>query len=126
MVPLWTGRGETLVYPGDRFGRAEPLASIRLKLQRNAMQDLALLEAMQPRRGGQALRAETAKRYNQTVVNDWRSPRPALAATSPDTWTNADIDDALPKDPRFDERLDAAAWNRVRAYALSLAKEARP
>lgn len=118
--------GETLVYPGDRFGRAEPLASIRLKLQRNAMQDLALLDALQGRHGGHALRAEAAQRYNQTEVGDWRAPRPAMASTSPDTWTNADIDDALRKDPRFDERLDAAAWSRVRAYALSLAKEIRP
>lgn len=118
--------GETLVYPGDRFGRAEPLPSIRLKLQRNALQDLALLDAMQAHRDGKELRAEAARRYNQTAVGDWRAARPAIAETSPEAWTNADIDDALPKDPRFDERLDAAAWSRVREYALKLAKEVRP
>lgn len=117
--------GETLVYPGDRFGLARPIASIRLKLQRNALQDLALLDSMKAHRDVQALRTEAAQRYNGTVVADWRAPRPALAATSPESWTNADIDDAMPKDARFDERLDAAAWSRVRAFALSLAKEAR-
>ena len=38
------GGGETLVYPGERFGIAAPLPSVRLKVQRNAVQDLALLK----------------------------------------------------------------------------------
>ena len=41
---LSDGGTETLVYSGERFGLEEPIPSIRLKLQRNTIQDLDLLE----------------------------------------------------------------------------------
>jgi hypothetical protein len=120
------GESETLVYPGDRFGINAPLPSVRLKLQRNALQDLALLDSFKARVAPAALRTEAAKRFNGTPLDAWRSPRPKLADTNPEEWTNVTIDEATPKDPRFEDLLDAAAWNRVRGYVLSLAKEARP
>ena len=114
------GEGETLVYPGDRFRVLGPLASVRLKLERNALEDLALLDSFTGRVGAEALRAQVAQRYNGTAVKDWRAQRPNLADGDPSEWTNADIDDAMPKDERFGERLDAGAWARVRAYAFEL------
>jgi hypothetical protein len=119
------GGGETLVYPGDRFGIAAPLPSVRLKLQRNALQDLALLDSLRQRIGAGRLRAEAARRYNGTSPADWRAPRPKLADGNPEEWTNADIDDAMPKDARFDAKLDAGAWERVRSYVLESFKEGR-
>lgn len=120
------GGGETLVYPGDRFGVEAPLPSLRLKLQRNALQDLALLDSFQSRLAPAVLRSEAARRFNGTAVGAWRSARPKLADSSPEDWSNVTIDEATPKDPRFDEKLDAAAWERVRAYVVSVAKEVRP
>jgi hypothetical protein len=120
------GGGETLVYPGGRFGIDQPLASVRLKLQRNALQDLALLDSFKSAMPAATLRAQAAKRYNGTTPQDWRSVRPKLADTEPLTWDNVTIGDAIPKDPRFESALDAAAWERVRVYVLSLAKERRP
>ncbi|MBI4893242.1 MAG: DUF4091 domain-containing protein [Acidobacteria bacterium] len=119
------GGGETLVYPGERFGISGPLASVRLKLERNALEDLALLETYSASKGAAALRAEVARRYNGTEVKDWHAPRPRLADGDPSEWTNADIGEAMPKDARFDEKLDAGAWARVRAYVMELAKEGR-
>jgi len=49
-----------------------------------------------------------------------------MADANPEDWTNVTIDEAIPKDPRFEDKLDAAAWSRVRGYVLTLAKEARP
>ncbi len=122
----FSGGGETLVYPGDRFGINAPLPSIRLKIQRNALQDLALLDSFKTRIAPAALRAEAAKRFNGTTVDAWRSLRPKMADANPEDWTNVTIDEAIPKDPRFEDKLDAAAWSRVRGYVLTLAKEARP
>ncbi|HEY3440751.1 MAG TPA: hypothetical protein VGK29_08375 [Paludibaculum sp.] len=119
------GGGETLIYPGDRFGIAGPLSSVRLKMERNVVQDLTLLDSLAKVRGVETLRAEAAQRFNATRVEEWRSPRPKLADSSPDTWSNADIDDAMPKNAKFDKGLDAAAWQRVRQYVMQLAKEAR-
>lgn len=120
------GGGETMVYPGDRFGVEGPLASVRLKLQRNALQDLALLDSLKSRIAPAALRAEVARRFNGSAPGDWRAPRPKLADTNPEEWTNPDIDDWIPKDERFEAKLDAGAWQRVREYLLGLLKEARP
>jgi hypothetical protein len=113
------GGGEALVYPGDRFGIAEPIPSMRLKVQRNAVQDINLLDAM---RGS---RAEVARRFNDTALEEWWTPRPKLADTDPLEWNNTDIDEATPRPPKF-ANIDADAWRRVRAYVIELAaKEAR-
>jgi Domain of unknown function (DUF4091) len=111
------GGGETLVYPGDRFGIAAPIPSMRLKVERNALQDIALLNA----RGS---RAEAARRFNQTSVDEWWTPRPAFADTDPDDWSNATIGDAEARSPKF-RNIDVDAWQRVREYVLGLAKEVR-
>jgi hypothetical protein len=70
------------------------------------------------------LRAEAARRFNNTALDEWRFPRPALADKNPEDVTNADYEDAMPKNPKFVE-LDAAAWQRVRAYVLELAREVK-
>jgi hypothetical protein len=119
------GGGEAMVYPGDRFGLKGPVATVRLKLERNAVQDLTLLDTFAKTRGGDQLRAEAARRFNSTSVEEWHAPRPPLADTNPEEWSNADIDDAMPKNEKFTSKLDAAAWQRVRDYLLELAKEVK-
>jgi hypothetical protein len=114
------GGREVLVYPGDRFGIAGPVPSIRLKLERNAVQDLTLLDSFVGRDGrddGARMRERAAHSFNGTDVAAWWTPRPALADTNPEEWSNADIQDATPADPRFSSSLDSAAWQRVRDFA---------
>jgi hypothetical protein len=118
------GGTEAMVYPGDRFGVAGPIPSIRLKLQRDAVQDVTLLNAFAKTHPLDALRAEAARRFNNTSLAEWRSPRPAMADKDPEDISNADYEDALPKNPKFTE-VDAAAWQRVREYILQLAREVK-
>ena len=117
------GGTETLVYPGDRFSLAEPIPSIRLKLERNTLQDLAVLNALASRESVAAslLRAGAVQSFNGTTLQDWSVPRPALANTDPLAWSNADIDDALQYSSKFAKELDAAAWSRVRTYIYGIA-----
>lgn len=119
------GGTETLVYPGDRFGVSGPIPSMRLKVERNAIQDLALLNQFQRTQPLPQLRAEAARRFNQTSVEQWWTPRPALADGNPEEWSNADIDEAAAKNPKFGEGLDAGAWQRVREYVLELTRGAQ-
>jgi hypothetical protein len=112
------GGGEALVYPGDRFGIAGPLASIRLKMERNAVQDLTLIGSLHGHK------AEVVKRFNDTTPADWRLPRPATADRNPEDITNADFEDAVPRNSKFTD-VDAAAWERVCQYALELARVPR-
>lgn len=118
------GGGEAMVYPGDRFGVEGPIPSIRLKVQRNAVQDLTLLDSFKDTHSINQLHSEAARRFNDTSPSDWRSPRPALADKNPEDVTNADYEDATPKNPKFTD-LDAAAWQRVHSYVFELAREAK-
>ncbi len=114
------GGGETLVYPGERFGIEAPIPSLRLKVQRNAVQDLALLKAY-GRGTVETQRTAVAARFNDTTVDEWWSPRPAMADTNPEDWSNASIDEAMPHSPKF-ANIDREAWSRVHAYVLEAAK----
>ena len=71
-----------------RDRRAHP--SIRLKLQRNMVQDLNLLEAAKNR----VDKAEVTRRFNKTNPNDWWTRNSPLLKTPPQDWNNADIGDA--------------------------------
>jgi hypothetical protein len=102
--------GETvLAYPGERFGIHGPIPSVRLKVQRNCVQDLALLAALKQPPG--EVKAAVAREFNGTKPGDWWTPKPPLASTPPEEWTNADIDDAVPS-----PKVDPESWDRVRRY----------
>ena len=106
------GGATVLAYPGARFGVQGPLPCVRLKLQRNAVQDINLLHA------ARAARDEVGRRYNGTREADWWTPRPPVADTPPHEWTNASIAEAPRPNQRFFERLEPDAWTRVRQLAL--------
>jgi hypothetical protein len=113
------GGGETLVYPGERFGLHEPLASIRLKLQRNCLQDLALLQARTQTLSRDAVLSEVVRRYNGSSPKDWRNTAPPLASTPVLDWNNLNIEEAqAPFNQRF-SKIETDAWLRVRHYALT-------
>jgi hypothetical protein len=113
------GGGETLVYPGDRFGSAEPLASIRLKLQRNCLQDLALLEERTRQGSREQVQSEVVRRFNGTVLSQWHNTAPPLASKPVLEWNNVNIDEALtPFEQQF-SKPEPGAWMRVHEYALS-------
>lgn len=101
-----TGADTGLVYSGERFGIESPVASIRLKLQRNALQDLAVLDRSKV--------AAAVKAYNGTTPEQWWNPRPAIADGPPNAVNNADIGDAARPANRLLRRTDAAAWQRLR------------
>lgn len=117
------GGGENMVYPGDRFGVAEPIASIRLKIQRNAVQDVTLLDELSKRKAIGDARNQAAKRFNGTELKDWWTPRPAFADKDPLELSNADSGEPLSL--KFDKDLDAGAWQRVREYVLEMARVAQ-
>ncbi|MEO7145846.1 MAG: hypothetical protein ABI165_20315 [Bryobacteraceae bacterium] len=113
------GGGETLVYPGERFGVAGPLASVRLKIQRNCLQDIALLERAARAGSRKKIQQEVAAAFNGVPLAEWGN-NPALRSNKPVLdWDNADIGDALrPYEARF-ANLEPSAWLRVRRIALA-------
>jgi len=114
-----TGGTETLVYPGDRFGIAEPMPSIRLKLQRNCVQDLALLEEIAKQKGREQVQQEVTRRFNGTALKQWRNAPPPLTGKPVLEWNNVDIDEALAAFQKSQPPPEPGAWLRVREYALT-------
>ena len=114
------GGGTALVYPGERFGIEGPLASVRLKIQRNALQDLALAQAL-----ARDEKAEVTRRFNNSSPADWWVKRPALADRPPEEWTNNDIDDATREAEERLAKPDAESWQRVRDFVMQQAREVR-
>ena len=117
------GGGTALVYPGERFGLAAPIPSVRLKVQRNAVQDIDLLDAARRGHPLDQLKAEVARRYNGSTSRDWWTPRPPIADRPPWEWNNADIGEAPQPNRRLFRNIDPAAWRKVREYALQVAEE---
>ncbi len=113
----FNGGRETLVYPGERFGIDGPLPSVRLKIERNALQDLAMLKALETAMGRQKLRSEMARLTNNRKPDDWWTiPRPALADLPPEEWTNPDIDSAARPMRRVTEGLSSDWWPQIRRW----------
>jgi hypothetical protein len=118
--------GQTaLIYSGERFGVSEPIPSIRLKIQRNCLQDLALLDSLKRRKSLDSLRARAARSYNNSTLDDWWNPRPALADLPSDQWLGSAIDDATKHTQQALGHPGASAWYKVHQYAMSLQAEAK-
>ena len=118
--------GQTaLIYSGERFGVSEPIPSIRLKIQRNCLQDLALLDSLKRRKSLDSLRARAARSYNNSTLDDWWNSRPALADLPSDQWLGSAIDDATKHTHQALEHPGASAWYNVHQYAMSLQAEAK-
>jgi len=117
------GGGTALVYSGDRFGIAGPIPSVRLKIQRNTVQELALLASFSNRKPADELKKEAARLYNDTAPADWWNPRPAFAGEPPSNWSGTALDAASKPAMSHLEHIDPAAWARVRRYVMRLAAE---
>jgi len=101
-------------------GSRGPIPSVRLKLQRNCVQDLALLDSFKARVSIETLKAAAARQYNNSEPEAWWTPRPPLADQPPYDWSNATIDDAVTA-PQSTEVRFVRLGQRPR-YILQLAR----
>lgn len=117
------GGNTTLVYPGERFGLEEPIPSIRLKIQRNCLQDLALLDSLKGRHPLDTLKAEAARRYNNSKLEDWWNPRPPMADLPPTEWVGTGIEDATRHTSTMLATIHPDSWAHVHKYVMQLISE---
>ncbi|MFO7898715.1 MAG: DUF4091 domain-containing protein [Planctomycetota bacterium] len=111
-----SGGGDTgTIYPGERFGIPGPIPSVRLKIQRNGIQDLDLLEA--------ACRADADKDAVQDEfassipIPIWTKPPRAAIELPPEDWNSRNLSEE--HEPEHVERqaLDPTWWTTVREKA---------
>jgi len=122
--PWFNSEGEEtcLAYSGERFGIDGPIPSIRLKIQRNFAQDVALLKMLETRQSGEALREEVSRRINGSRLKDWWTPRPALADLPPEDWSNNSIEGGIEPYLHVFKNWDPQYWEAVREHILNLAE----
>jgi hypothetical protein len=120
---LKNGGAETLVYSGERFGINGPIPSIRLKLQRNVVQDLDLLEEEAKQGSRSEVQAKVAKLFDNTTPHQWtHSPSPPPAG-KPVDWSGPDIGKALkPYEAQF-STPQPDAWHRVHEFAIENSRQ---
>ncbi|MBN1640749.1 MAG: DUF4091 domain-containing protein [Anaerolineae bacterium] len=113
----WTdcdGCATALVYPGERFGIAGPIPSIRLKVQRNGIQDIDLIHQRAAPGAEDALRAELAQRI---PIPLWADPPPAAQRLPPEEWDSRNLEEHEPLHGG-EEGLDPGWWRALRDRAL--------
>ena len=118
------GEGLAVVYSGERFGIEQPIPSVRLKIQRNEMQDLALLVHLKNKIPEDQLKAEVTRRYNSTQPADWWFPKPAMMDEDSSHWKSQGIAQAagIPM-AKLRAKIQPDSWERVREYVWSQAEE---
>ncbi len=122
--PWFNSEGEAtcLAYPGERFGITGPIPSIRLKIQRNFLQDINLIKELEKIHSPDVLRQEVSKRVNGTKPADWWNQRPALANLPPEEWTNPGIDQAVAPNRHLYQNWNPHYWQAIRLYILKIAE----
>ncbi len=111
------------IYPGERFGIPGPLPSIRLKVLRNGIQDIDLLDSIARRRG----RLEAVRRglVRKVPIVLWEEPPAAARRLPPEDWDSENL--ATEHEPVMEALRSLAPdwWRVVRESALATAREVR-
>jgi hypothetical protein len=100
------------LYPGERFGIPGPLPSIRLKVQRNGIQDVDLLK-----------NTDRAALEQAIPIPLWSQPPKAARELPPEDWDSRNLAEEHEPVHQDQAALDPHWWQALRDRALG--KEAR-
>jgi hypothetical protein len=110
------GAAVSTIYPGERFGIAGPIPSARLKMQRNAVQDVNLIDAAK----ASGRLAETRQRLTDVAgLAIWEDPPPIVLQAPPEEWDSANLTAGSQDDNMSDYAgQDPLWWVPLRRAAL--------
>jgi hypothetical protein len=111
------GSATGVIYPGERFGIKGPIPSIRLKVMRNGIQDVDLLDAAARRTG--KLEEVRAALSSEIPIKLWEKPPRAAIELPPEDWDSRNL--AAEHEPVMagEKMLSPQWWSLVRERALS-------
>ncbi len=115
-----------MMFPGEPFGVDGPIPSLRLKIQRNFLQDLALLDVVAARKGEdgkQLVRTKVASLAGGLKPADWWNPDAPVKKLPPYEWSNSMLREAAKEPVHQRQKLDGRWWLAVREYALKAVQE---
>ncbi len=111
------GSANGAVYPGERFGIAGPLPSIRLKVERNGVQDVDLLDQA-------AKSAGTLEELRETLLGSvpvkevWEKPPRAAVELPPEDWDSINLNAEHEPIMEGGGEQDPQWWRELRKRAL--------
>jgi hypothetical protein len=114
--------GESLgwFYPGEKFGIAGPIPSARLKVQRNAVQDINLMSQIAGAKGD-TYKKELAE---SIPIRLWRDPSQAMLDKPPSDWDpTVDVPIGHEPDEQRLQPVDPQWWQPIRDKARDEAQE---
>jgi hypothetical protein len=105
------------IYPGERFGIKGPIPSIRLKVQRNGIQDIDLIDQTTRATGNAASVREELEQVVPIPV--WKVPPRTAEELPPEDWDSRNL--AEEHEPVHQQRgpLDPFWWQALRDRALA-------
>jgi len=111
-----SGSATALLYPGERFGIKGPLPSIRLKVQRNGIQDIDLIDQAAKAAGN----LDTVRRQVSGAVPIplWEAPPPNATKLPPEDWDAYNLVEDHEPEHRERKQLDPLWWRVIRQLAL--------
>jgi hypothetical protein len=108
-------------YPGERFGIDGPIPTIRLKIQRNAVQDVNLLDRVAKARGETQYKADLAK---QVPIRLWKQPSATMLEKPAWQWSpRRDVPAPHEPDEQRVQPVDPLWWEPIRQQARTQAQE---
>lgn len=105
------------LYPGERFGIAGPIPSARLKIQRNGIQDIDLINQAATAAGDvDEVRRRLADRLKITL---WKKPPRAALELPPEDWDSRNLSEGIEPGTQKPEELDPMWWLPLRNAATN-------
>ena len=118
------GAATGAIYPGERFGIEGPIPSIRLKVLRNGIQDIDLLD-LAARQAGRLEQAR-AQLLEAVGVPVWQKPPRVARELPPEDWDSINLQAEHEPIMVPEERLGPGWWAIVRDLAFSAARRREP
>ena len=113
----FNGGGEALVYSGERFGMEKPIPSLRLKLERNIIQDIAVLKIADAKIKAAGLQEE-GPTVAKSTTEDWWNPTPERIHTPAEYWDGSFWEGTVRPSVIQRNKLDPNWWLGVRSAAI--------
>ena len=105
------------IYPGERFGIPGPVPSIRLKIQRNGIQDIDLID--DAARNSGKLASVRERIANSLPIALWETPPKAACELPPEDWDNNNLSTEIEPGTLPPEAVDPMWWSSIRNTALN-------
>ena len=113
----FNGGSTGIVFPGERFGIKGPIPSCRLKIERNGIQDIDILNQVVEAAGNkETVQAELREKIPIPI---WKKPPRFAVEHPPEEWDSLNLEEEHEPEARDIGRLDPGWFRTIRDFAVA-------